>query len=140
MPSLCSGLARTHPETPLPQFWNDSGIIGVGRIGTALVRCMQPFGFKLICYEPYQPSGHEKAIGYERANNMDELLSCADVVSIHCPASDETNGMIDDDFIGAMQPGSILINTARGLLIASLNPIETALRSGKLLAAGLGAS
>lgn len=68
---------------------------------------------------------------------MAELLSRADIVSTHCPASDETRGIVDDDFIGAMKPGSILVNTARGSLIASLNPIETALRSGKLLAAGL---
>lgn len=113
------------------------GVIGVGRIGIALIRRMQPFGFRVIGYDPYQPSGHEKAIGYERIDNMAELLSRADIVSTHCPASDETRGIIDDDFIGAMKPGSILVNTARGSLIASLNPIETALRSGKLLAAGL---
>lgn len=113
------------------------GVIGVGRIGTALIRRMQPFGFRVIGYDPYQPSGHEKAIGYERADSMAELLSRADIVSIHCPASDETRGIIDDDFIGAMKPGSILVNTARGSLIASLNPIEMALRSGKLLAAAI---
>jgi phosphoglycerate dehydrogenase-like enzyme len=113
------------------------GIIGVGRIGTALIRRMQPFGFRIIGYDPYQPSGHEKAIGYERVGEMKHLLARSDVVSVHCPASDETRGMIDNDFIGAMKPGSILVNTARGSLIACLDPIEAALRSGKLLAAGL---
>ena len=113
------------------------GVIGVGRIGTSLLRRMRPFGFRLIGYDPYQPSGHEKAIGYERVSNITELLERADIVSMHCPSNDETRGMIDDDFIAKMKSGSILINTARGSLIASLNSIESALRSGKLLAAGL---
>ena len=113
------------------------GVIGVGRIGTALVRRMQAFGFRIIGYDPYQPAGHEKAIGYERVDDMTRLLRQADIVSVHCPASQETRGMIDIDFVAAMKQGSILVNTARGSLIASLDPIETALRSGKLLAAGL---
>ena len=129
---------QEHTLTPLSRSSGMTlGIIGVGRIGTSLIRRMQPFGFRLIGYDPYQPSGHEKAIGYERVSSMAELLGRADIVSMHCPASDQTRGIVNEDFIGAMKPGSILINTARGSLIASLNPIEAALRSGKLLAVAL---
>jgi lactate dehydrogenase-like 2-hydroxyacid dehydrogenase len=113
------------------------GIIGVGRIGTALIRRMQPFGFKIIGFDPKQPSGHEKAIGYERVNDLDELLGRSDIVSIHCPANDQTRGLINDGFIEAMKQGSILVNTARGSIIDSLDPIENALRNWKLRAVAL---
>ena len=70
-------------------------------------------------------------------SSISELLGSADIVSIHCPANDKTRGIIDENLIDSMKSGSILINTARGSLISSLNPIERALRSGKLLAVGL---
>ena len=113
------------------------GVIGVGRIGSALIRRMRPFGFRIIGYDPYQPSGHEKAIGYERVDAIADLLNQAHIVSMHCPASEETTGMIDADFLAAMKEGSLLVNTARGSLIASLDPIYRALRSGNLGAVAL---
>jgi lactate dehydrogenase-like 2-hydroxyacid dehydrogenase len=129
---------QEHTLSPLPRSASLTiGIIGVGRIGTALIRRMRPFGFKLLGYDPYLPLGHEKSIGYERVGDIAELLGRTDIVSVHCPANDHTRDMIDEDFVAAMKPGSILVNTARGSLIASLDPIEAALRSGQLLAVGL---
>lgn len=113
------------------------GIIGVGRIGTSLALRLRAFGYQVIGYDPYQVSGHEKAIGYGRRHRLDALLKEADIVCLHCPLSDETRGLVDEAFIQAMKPGSILVNTSRGELLASLDVLEEALRSGHLYAAGL---
>ncbi len=108
------------------------GIIGVGRIGTAVVNRMKPFGYHILGYDPYQPSGHEKAIGYQRTHSLEELLQQSDIVSIHCPLTAETRGMVDRDFLARMKPGASLVNTARGKIVADLDDIEQALQSGQL--------
>ena len=113
------------------------GIVGVGRIGTAVANRMKPFGCRIVGYDPYQPSGHEKAVGYQRAESLDELLAKSDVVTIHCPLSDETRGMIDAAFLAKMKPGSSLVNTARGGILASFDCLQDAMRSGHLAYAAM---
>lgn len=113
------------------------GIVGVGRIGTAVVNRMKPFGYRILGYDPYQPSGHEKGVGYERCDTLPALLARADVVSLHCPLTDETRGMVDAGFVQQMKAGAALVNTARGHLLASLDVLEAALRDGRLSAAAL---
>jgi len=113
------------------------GVIGVGRIGTALINRMKPFGFKIIGYDPYQVSGHEKAVGYNRVHMLEDLLAQSDIITIHCPLTDETNGMIDSDFIRLMKPGAILVNTARGKILRDLDCLEEALQNGRLASAAL---
>ena len=108
------------------------GIIGVGRIGTAVVNRMKPFGYRILGYDPYQPSGHEKAIGYQRTQTREELLEQSDIVSIHCPLTEETRGMVDTAFLGRMKPGASLVNTARGKIAADLDCIEQALQNEHL--------
>ena len=108
------------------------GLIGVGRIGTAVVNRLKPFGYRIMGYDPYQPSGHEKAVGYKRVNSLEELLSQSDIVSIHCPLTDETRSMVNSDFIGQMKAESSLVNTARGQILESLDCIEQGLRKGQL--------
>jgi phosphoglycerate dehydrogenase-like enzyme len=111
------------------------GIVGVGRIGTAVVNRLRPFGFRLLGYDPYKPSGHEKAVGYERTETLDELLREADIVTLHCPLTAETRGMVDARAMGLMKPGSSLVNCARGGVLSGLSDVEEALRSGRLGAA-----
>jgi len=113
------------------------GVVGVGRIGTALVNRLKPFGYRILGYDPYKPSGHEKAVGYERTDTLDDLLAEADIVTIHCPLTEETRGMIDAAFLGRMKPGSALVNTARGRILADLDCLEEALRSGHLAYAAM---
>lgn len=113
------------------------GLIGVGRIGTAVVNRMKAFGYKIIGYDPYQPSGHEKAVGYVRANALDDLLEQSDIISLHCPLTDETRGMVDSHFFKKMKAGASIVNTARGEIFADLTCLEEALRSGHLAAASL---
>jgi D-3-phosphoglycerate dehydrogenase len=113
------------------------GIIGVGRIGTAVVNRLKAFGFEIFGYDPYQPSGHEKAIGYIRTHSIKELLKKSQFVSLHCPLTEETRGLVDREFLSQMKPGASLINTARGGIISDLGVIEEALKSGHLASAAL---
>ena len=113
------------------------GVIGVGRIGTALVNRMKAFGPRILGYDPYQPSGHEKAVGYLRFQFLEEMLPLCDMISFHCPLSDETRGMINSDFFDQLKNGSILVNTARGDLLESFDVLEQALRENRIYAAGL---
>ncbi|MDQ0995550.1 phosphoglycerate dehydrogenase-like enzyme [Phyllobacterium ifriqiyense] len=113
------------------------GVVGVGRIGTAVINRLKPFGFRILGYDPVQPPGHEKAIGYERTEELNELLARSDIVTLHCPANGETRGMMNTDGLAKLKPGAIIVNTARGELIDDLDALETALRSGHLAAAGI---
>lgn len=113
------------------------GIIGVGRIGTAVVNRMKPFGYRIMGYDPYQPSGHEKGVGYERVETLEALLSQADIISIHCPLTAETRGMINAESLRIMKAGSSLVNTARGGILADLDCVEQALLSGHLASAAM---
>ena len=113
------------------------GIVGVGRIGTAVVNRLKPFGYRILGYDPLQPAGHEKGVGYERVSDLETLLSLSDVVSLHCPLTKATRGLISEASLRAFKPGAILVNTARGELLDGLDPLADALRSGALAAAGL---
>lgn len=112
------------------------GIIGVGRIGMSVVKRLQAFGIKVVGFDPYQVAGHEKALGYERLSSLSELLARADIVSAHCPSNATSKGMINEQFIRSMKPGSVLVNTARGSLVTSLDPIYNALKDNHLYAVG----
>ena len=113
------------------------GIIGVGRIGTALVNRMKPFGIRILGYDPYQPSGHEKAIGYQRFQFLEDMLPQCDLISFHCPLNEETQGMINSSFLEKVKSSLILVNTARGGLLESLDVLENALQENQIQAAGL---
>ena len=112
------------------------GIVGLGRIGTAVARRAAAFDLRVICYDPQVAPGQELALGIERVQSLDALLQASDIVSLHCPLTPETNRLIDDDTIARMKPGAILINTSRGG-VTDLDAIERGLRSGHLCAAGL---
>lgn len=112
------------------------GLIGLGRIGTATALRAKALGFRVVFFDPYASVGTHKAIGVERLGTLDELIGLADIVSVHCPLSTETRGMIGAREIGLMKPGSFLVNTARGDIVQKA-PVFAALRSGHLAGAGL---
>jgi phosphoglycerate dehydrogenase-like enzyme len=112
------------------------GIIGLGRIGTATALRAKAFGFRVVFYDPYVPSGMHKAVGIERVSSLDELLQSSDTVSIHCPLTHETRGMVGANQIARMKPGSYIVNTARGD-IEQKAPVFAALHRGHLAGAGL---
>jgi D-3-phosphoglycerate dehydrogenase len=112
------------------------GLVGVGRIGGCACQRLKAFGFRVIGYDPYIPAGTEKVLRFERVHDLADLVREADVISFHCPLNDETSGMVDAAFVAAMKPNSILVNTARGKIIADLDCIERGLRSGHLFGVG----
>ena len=94
------------------------GIVGMGRIGQAVAHRARAFGLEI------------------HYHNLDEMLGRSDIVTLHCPASPETHGLIDAGRIAAMKPGSALVNTARGDLV-DYEALISALQEGRLSGAGL---
>jgi D-3-phosphoglycerate dehydrogenase len=111
------------------------GIIGFGRVGTAVAARAKPLGLRLLAHDPNQPDEQIRARGAESAS-FDQLLAEADIVCLHAPLMPGTRGLIGRAQIAAMKKGAILINTARGGLIDQEALVE-ALRSGHLAGAGL---
>jgi phosphoglycerate dehydrogenase-like enzyme len=112
------------------------GVVGLGRIGTAAALRAKALGFKVVFYDPYLPNGADKAIGVSRMRTLDELLVQADVLSLHCPLSEETRHLIAERELALMKPSAFVVNTARGAVIKKAAILE-ALRTGRLAGAGL---
>lgn len=111
-------------------------VVGMGRIGTAASHRAKGLGMEVVFYDPYVPDGWERAHGVSRVETLDQLLSAAHVLSLHCPATPETTGMIRAGQIARMPRGSFLINTARGVVLDT-SAIPEAIRSGQLAGAGI---
>lgn len=112
-------------------------IIGMGRIGQAVAHRAKAFGLEIIYHNRKPlPDALEQMFGARHVERLEDLLGQADIVSLHCPLTEETRGMIDARRIGLMKPGSCIINTARGELIDQEALIE-ALANGHLVGAGL---
>ena len=107
------------------------GIIGCGRIGAQVARIAKALGMHVIGYSRRgcDPEAAEPV-------SFEDLLETADIISLHCPLTDETRGMINASAFGKMKEGAMIINTARGAIIDTDALIE-ALESGRLWGAGL---
>jgi phosphoglycerate dehydrogenase-like enzyme len=112
------------------------GIVGLGRIGTATALRAKAFGLNVVCYDPHVSRGTEIAVGVQRVETLEALLKVADVVSLHCPLTDETRGMINAETLRLMKPGAIVINTARGAIV-DVPALLEALRNNVIAGAGL---
>ena len=111
-----------------------AGIIGTGKIGQAMCRICRGFGMKVLAYDKY-PSETLAAEGVSYVS-LDQLLSASDLISLHCPLTDETYHMINKDTIEKLKPGCILINTSRGALVDSTDLIA-GIRSHRFFGVGL---
>ena len=112
------------------------GIIGCGCIGSAAALRAKAFGFDVVIYDPFIPDGVEKALGVRRVDSPGELLSQSHVVSMHCPLTPRTRGMIGARELAQMPRGSFLVNTARGGVVDTAAVVE-ALADGHLAGAGI---
>ena len=108
------------------------GIIGTGRIGKAVIKNLSGFGCKIIAYDPYPAKGLEN-VEYV---TLDELLAQSDLISLHCPLTEQTHHLINRESIAKMKDGVILVNTSRGGLVNTEELIE-GIRKGKFFAVGL---
>ena len=140
---LHSGAVHTGRWQPCPDFcfWDrplieldgkTMGIVGYGAIGSAVGTVAQALGMKLLVTARHERPVPEGA----RFVSLPELLAQSDVVSLHCPQTAENARMIDAGALAQMKDGAILLNTARGGLLDE-QAVADALRSGKLLAAGM---
>jgi len=98
------------------------GIVGTGKIGTALAGIMKGFSCQLLGYDTYHNPAC-LALGMKYVE-LPHLLAGSDIVSLHCPLTEETKHLINDKTLGFMKKGSMLINTARGALIDACAVIE----------------
>ncbi|KAK4057107.1 hypothetical protein OIO90_002007 [Microbotryomycetes sp. JL221] len=112
------------------------GLVGLGRIGTAVALRAKAFGFKILFYDPFLPEGIDKALQIDRVRTLDALFDQSSVVSIHCPNTKATRRLITTDLINRLQQGSVLVNTARGEIVDT-DAVYEGLASGKLAGAGL---
>lgn len=112
------------------------GVVGTGNIGKHMIRMARGFEMRVIAYDAFPKAGLDKELGFEYKATLEELLSEADVVSLHVPYLPATHHIINKDNIGKFKKGAILINTARGALVET-DALVRALKEGKLGGAGL---
>jgi D-3-phosphoglycerate dehydrogenase/C-terminal binding protein len=112
------------------------GVVGLGRIGTAVARRTQTFGMRCVFYDPYVHHGIEKALAIERVGSLAGLLDIADVVSLHVPLNAGTRHLLGAGELHRMKRGSILVNTARGAIV-DVGALRSALAEGRPGSAGL---
>ncbi|WP_205761551.1 C-terminal binding protein [Arthrobacter mobilis] len=111
------------------------GLFGTGRIGLAVARRLQPFGFKVIAYDPFANQETVREYGIELVP-LDELFGRAHLVSLHAPATSATYKIVNAGNLARMRPGSFIVNTARGSLVDQ-DAVLGALESGQLAGVGL---
>ncbi len=106
------------------------GIIGAGAIGKRVAMLCKAFGCRVIAFSrsPVSDPNIDSQV------TLEELLRASDIVSLHCPLTDETRGMIGAEQIGMMKDSALLVNTARGAVIDS-SALASALRDGRLAGA-----
>jgi phosphoglycerate dehydrogenase-like enzyme len=107
------------------------GIVGFGRIGTAVAHRLRAFGCDVAFYDPYLPCGVEKSWQVRRYASLYELLGNSGIVSLHVPHTAETERMIDATALARARDGLVLVNTSRGGVV-DLDAVHSALRSGRL--------
>lgn len=114
------------------------GYVGFGRIGQAAARRFAAFETRGIYHDPAVAldAAAEARLNVRRVPDLPALLECADIVSLHVPATPETRHLIDAAAIARMKQGAVLVNTARGALVDEA-ALAAALSSGHLLAAAL---
>ena len=115
------------------------GVVGLGRIGLAVAAIARAFGMEVLAHRRDSAAGvrSESSSGLEvPVVDLPTLLADSDVVSLHCPLTPQTRGLIDEERIALMKPGALLINTGRGALVNETD-LAAALHSGLLGGAGL---
>ncbi|MCO5043958.1 MAG: D-2-hydroxyacid dehydrogenase [Kiritimatiellae bacterium] len=109
------------------------GIIGFGRIGQAVARIARALGMNVVACDPALSSSPAEGVSIAP---LEEVLAAADIVSLHCPHTPQTDRLINQDTLARMKPAAYLLNTAHGALVDE-EALATALRDRKLGGAGL---
>lgn len=113
-------------------YQKTAGIVGTGKIGQAMARICHGFGMNVIAYDRYP----NNSLDFVKYVSLNELLSSSDLISLHCPLTDETKHLINEESISKMKDGVILVNTSRGGLIKT-DDLIAGIRDHKFFAVGL---
>ncbi|MBN2026453.1 MAG: hypothetical protein JW854_06835 [Actinobacteria bacterium] len=118
------------------ELWRKTvGLVGLGNVGVRVASRLRPFGAKVLFYDPGVSAGEGILAGAEKVS-FEELLRRSDFVSVHAPASEATENLMDGEAFSHMKEGAFFINTARASL-ADDEALAEALESGKLAGAAL---
>ena len=121
-------------KAPLAELTGKTlGIFGLGKIGKAVAERAKAFGMNVVAYTPRI---HGDEPDFIKLVSLDEMLNLSDIISMHCPLTPETEGVVNRDFISKMKDGAYFINTSRGTVVDEY-ALADALNSGKLCGAGL---
>ncbi len=113
------------------------GIVGLGRIGTAVARRARGFDMKILYFSRNRRSlQEERELGVEYVPEVSELLSRSDFISINVPLTAETKYMIGDKEFDMMKQNAVFVNTSRGTVVDQ-KALYRALKDGKIFAAGI---
>jgi len=134
--SVRAGEWRSGPDPGLGHLTGQTlGLLGFGLIARHVARMLSGFRMRLLVHDPYAPEAVLREHGAE-AVSMDTLLREADVLSLHCPLTADTRGILHAGAFARMKPGALLVNTSRGGVIDEAALID-ALRGGQIAGAGL---
>jgi len=114
-------------------YQKTAGIIGTGKIGAAMARICHGFGMKVIAYDVYENKSLTEFTTYK---SLHEVLAESDLLSLHCPLTDDTYHLINKDTIARMKDGVVLVNTSRGALVKTDDLID-GIRARKFHGVGL---
>lgn len=109
-----------------------AGIIGTGKIGAAMCRICHGFGMKVIAYDMYP----NKDLDFVEYMSLEDVIKQSDLISLHCPLTEENHHMINKDTIAMMKDNVILVNTSRGALVKTEDLIH-GIRNKKFFGVGL---
>jgi C-terminal binding protein len=112
------------------------GIVGLGRIGTAVALRAKALGMRVGYYDPYKPDGYDKACGIQRYESVAELFATSHAVTLHCPLTPETTHLVNTESLAWLPRGAFLVNTARGGVVET-SALPDALASGQLAGAAI---
>ncbi|GAA1495373.1 C-terminal binding protein [Paeniglutamicibacter kerguelensis] len=131
-----NGWAKPAEVGPLRGFRSTTiGLVGLGRIAQAVHRRLEPFGFSFVAFDPFcSPEIFEQL--NVKSVSLEELSEQAHAVSLHAPSTPENHHLIGREFLGRMQPGSVIVNTARGPLV-DLDALAEAVQDGRLAGVAL---
>jgi D-3-phosphoglycerate dehydrogenase len=134
--SLRAGVWERSRFSGVELYEKTLGILGFGRIGRLVAQRARAFGMHVIAFDPYVAAERFRELGVERAGSADELYRAADFITLHLPATPETEGWLDAAALAKCKDGVRILNVARGQLIVDAD-LQAALDSGKVGGAAL---